>query len=76
MSRVKKAAAAIYDWDFPLLTFIYPGFDCGSTAESQMGHEGKALVSSLSPDPGSVGLAQSTECVSTVDGRNPLHITW
>ena len=30
MYRIKKAAAAIYGWDRPLLTFIYPGFDCGS----------------------------------------------
>ena len=30
MYRIKKAAAAIYGWDWPLLTFIYPGFDCGS----------------------------------------------
>ena len=28
--RIKKAAAAISGWDCPLLTFIYPGFDCGS----------------------------------------------
>ena len=25
------AAAAIYGWDRPLLTFIYPSFDCGSS---------------------------------------------
>ena len=25
--RTKKAAAAIYGWDRPLLTFIYPGFE-------------------------------------------------
>ena len=30
MQRTKKAAAAIYGWDRPLLTFTYPGFDCGS----------------------------------------------
>ena len=30
MSRIKKAAEAIYGWDRALLTFIYPGFDCGS----------------------------------------------
>ena len=30
MYRIKKAAAAIFGWDRPLLTFIYPGFDCGS----------------------------------------------
>ena len=30
MQRINKAAAAIYGWDCPLLTFIYPGFDCGS----------------------------------------------
>ena len=30
MSRMNKAAAPIYGWDYPLLTFIYPGFDCGS----------------------------------------------
>ena len=30
-ARIKKAAAAIYSWDYHLLlTFIYPGFDCGS----------------------------------------------
>ena len=27
MKIIKKAAAG---WEFPLLTFIYPGFDCGS----------------------------------------------
>ena len=32
MYRIKKAAAAICGWDRPLLTFIYPGFDCGSGA--------------------------------------------
>ena len=31
MYRIKKAAATIYGWDRPLLTFIYPGFDCGSS---------------------------------------------
>ena len=30
MPIIKKAAAAIYGWEYPLLTFIYPGFDCGS----------------------------------------------
>ena len=30
-SRIKKAAATISGWDCPLLAFIYPGFDCGST---------------------------------------------
>ena len=34
MYRNKKAAAAIYGWDRPLLTFIYPGFDCGSSPAS------------------------------------------
>ena len=29
--RIKKGAAPIYGWDCPLLTFIYPGFDCSST---------------------------------------------
>ena len=29
-SRIKKAAATISGWDCPLLTFIYPGFHCGS----------------------------------------------
>ena len=29
-SRIKKAAEGISGWDWPLLTFIYPGFDCGS----------------------------------------------
>ena len=37
MYRIKKAAAAIYGWDRPLLTFIYPGFDCGSTEEVKAG---------------------------------------
>ena len=27
MYRIKKAAAAIYGWDRPLLAFIYPGFE-------------------------------------------------
>ena len=26
----RRISAAIYGWDCPLLTFIYPGFDCGS----------------------------------------------
>ena len=30
IKRIKKAAA-IYGWDCPLLTFIYPGFGCGSS---------------------------------------------
>ena len=30
MQRFKKAAAAILGWEHPLLTFIYPGFHCGS----------------------------------------------
>ena len=34
MYRIKKAAAAIYGWDWPLLTFIYPGFDCGSPEDT------------------------------------------
>ena len=29
-NQLKKAAAAISGWDRPLLTFIYPGFDCHS----------------------------------------------
>ena len=29
MSRIKKAAAT-HGWEYPLLTSIYPGFDCGS----------------------------------------------
>ena len=29
MYRIKKAAAASYGCDRPLLTFIYLGFDCG-----------------------------------------------
>ena len=38
MQRIKKAAAAIYGWDCPLLTFTYPGFDFDSLGSS----EGKA----------------------------------
>ena len=34
-SRTKKAAAAIYGWDRPLLIFTYPGFDCGSTVPDE-----------------------------------------
>ena len=34
MCRIKNSAA-ISGWDRPLLTFIYPGFDCGSHANSQ-----------------------------------------
>ena len=30
MYRIKKAAAAIYGSNRPLLTLIYPGFDCDS----------------------------------------------
>ena len=33
MYRIKEAAKAIYGWDRPILTFIYPGFDCGSVIE-------------------------------------------
>ena len=36
MQRIKEAAAAIYGWDFPLLTFIYPGFDCDSYGNQMM----------------------------------------
>ena len=28
----RRISAAIYGWDCPLPTFIYPGFDCGSSA--------------------------------------------
>ena len=28
----RRISAAIYGWVCPLLTFIYPGFDCGSSA--------------------------------------------
>ena len=28
----RRISATISGWDCPLLTFIYPGFDCGSTA--------------------------------------------
>ena len=34
---MKKAAAAISGWDCPLLTFMYPGFDCGSLDFSVIG---------------------------------------
>ena len=46
MYRIKKAAAAIYCWDRPLLTFIYPGFDCGSWELVQTGalHTPNALL--------------------------------
>ena len=27
----RRLSAPIYGWDCPLLTFIYPCFDCGST---------------------------------------------
>ena len=26
----RRISAAIYGWEYPLLMFIYPGFDCGS----------------------------------------------
>ena len=29
-----EGGPAIYGWDRPLLTFIYPGFDCGSYSVS------------------------------------------
>ena len=35
MYRIKKAAAGISGWDRPLLTFIYPGFHCGSTGNNE-----------------------------------------
>ena len=30
----RRISAAISGWDRPLLTFTYPGFDCGSSGES------------------------------------------
>ena len=33
----RRISAAIYGWDCPLLTFIYPGFDCGSVVLGQSG---------------------------------------
>ena len=38
MQRIKKAAATISGWDCTLLTFIYPGFDCGSSDEIPKDH--------------------------------------
>ena len=33
----RRNSAAIYGWDRPLLTFIYPGFDCGSNGLTNLG---------------------------------------
>ena len=33
----RRIAAAIYGWDCPFLTFIYPGFDCGSAENGRKG---------------------------------------
>ena len=43
MYRNKKAAAAIYGWDRPLLTFTCPGFDCGSR-ESDLSNPKSAFL--------------------------------
>ena len=56
VSRIKKAAEAI-DGDCPLLTCIYPGFDCGSIggdhvalspkvapSEAQLAHQASAVL--------------------------------
>ena len=29
---LRRRSAAIYGWDRPLLTLVYPGFDCGSVS--------------------------------------------
>ena len=34
----RRISATIYGWDCPLLTFIYPGFDCGSNGGSGLFH--------------------------------------
>ena len=39
----KRRSAAIYGWDYPLLTFIYLGFDCG------LGVTGKISGAKLKP---------------------------
>ena len=36
MHKIKKAAAAIYGWDRPLLTFIYPSFEHVAMAWAQL----------------------------------------
>ena len=40
--ETKKAAAAIYGWDRPLLTFTYQGFDCGSHVRGRMSTSSQA----------------------------------
>ena len=41
MRRIKKAEIRSYLWqgDCPFLTFIYPGFDCGSVGLTKSGKE-------------------------------------
>ena len=48
----RRNSAAIYGWDRPLLTFIYPGFDCGSN--------GGLLKSPPSLSPTRKGLGRAT----------------
>ena len=45
--ELTKKAAAIYGWDYPLLTFIYPDFDCWLLL-SRYNPDGKCHL--LSPD--------------------------
>ena len=37
LQEIRKAAATIYGWECPLLTLIYPGFDCGSSQDTVCG---------------------------------------
>ena len=45
----RRISAAIYGWDRPLLTFIYPGFDCGSPGPSPAFQNALSQISSKYP---------------------------
>ena len=40
----RRTSATIYGWECPLLTFIYPGFDCGSPGLDKQGGSPKPKV--------------------------------
>ena len=64
MYRIKKAAVAIYGWDRPLLTFIYPGIDCGSIEVKSLYIRGGHIPLGEGPKPKN-GLPDGVNRIST-----------
>ena len=50
MKRIKKAAATIHPgWEYPLLTFIYPGFEGGTLANGKVGTHRPSIDPAFAP---------------------------